>query len=132
MLPRTRIRQQVVERLLNQTAAAARVYNSRILSIADDALPALVVWTPSEIEQDDLLLISLEIEAFISGGFQDSLGTLIDALCQETLDALKRFWEDDGSYAARYLGTETPTPEIDGRQPIAAARITYEIQVLLE
>jgi hypothetical protein len=131
MLTRSEIREQVTAKLLNQTTAGAQVHNARVLSLDSDILPALVVHTPSEIAQDDVLLISMEIEAFTSADITQSLGTLIDTLCQQTQDALHRFWEDSGDYTATYSGTDI-SYEVEGRQPVAAARITYQIEVLNE
>jgi hypothetical protein len=131
MLKRTEIRALVLEKLRNHTVAGARVYDSELPAIPDADLPAISIFTSSELAQDGLLIVSLEIGAFVMANQGENVGALIDNLCQEIRTVLRRFWEDSGEFTASYQGTDLAF-DPDGVQPFAAATMTYEVELLDE
>lgn len=131
MLTRTQLRRLVQQTLSGETAAGERVYDSK-LRIPDEAdLPIINIFTPSELAQDGLLIVSLEIHAAVMAEQDENVAVLLDNLCQEIRTVLRRFWEASGEFTASYLGTDILF-EAEAAQPFAAGQITYQVEVLIE
>ncbi len=130
MLTRTKLRELVRQKLLNHTDVGEKVYNSFLL-VSDKNIPLINIFTPSELSQDGMLIITLELTALVMADVEENAGDLADALCEQIRTVLRRFWEDSGEFTASYLGTDLLF-DIEAVQPYAAAKITYQVEVLNE
>ncbi len=131
MLKRSEIRALVQGKLSNATAAQERVYDSRLPAIPQESLPAISIFTSSELVQEGMLVVSLELCGFVMANAGENVGALADELCEEIRVVLRRFWEASGEFTASYLGTELAF-DPDALQPFAAATMSYQVEVLIE
>jgi hypothetical protein len=130
MLVRTQLRNLVRQALLDATDAGASVYDTT-LEVRDEWLPLINIFTPSELIQDGLLVITLEVTAVVMADDGVQSGLLVDTLCEQVRTALRNFWNASSVFTASYLGTDLSF-DIDGAQPYAAGKLTYQVETLNE
>lgn len=134
MLERQRIRNDVMQRLLDaNTAAGENVFRARVTPPDEDELPALCVYTPDERGASERgsqhpmfdTTLTLQVDALVmhADGYDDKL----DALCEELEAALLQS-PDFVSQFERIASYNTTTSFHDGGEvPVAAAIITIDL-----
>ena len=129
---RMAIRQAIVNAIKDKTDAGAMVAANRILPVWQSELPLIIVYTKDEsatvYDETPLLYqrklkIAIEIAAELADGVDDELDTIADQV--ETV--LKQDFNLGGLCRdVLYQQTEIEFFD-DGKDPIAACRLTYEI-----
>lgn len=135
---RREIRSAIAAALLNKTAAGARVFPSRTNTLTEDELPAIMVLSRSEkIPQTERgyppsgwnasirRMATIAIEA-IAQAFDD-IDDVLDELAEQVESELEHL-TIAGMESAELRLTETDIDvNYEGRLPIGAARLTYEV-----
>jgi len=134
---RTRIRQAIVARLLNQTSAGARVFTNRVDPIPTQDLPALRIETNSETSDDiDLAQTSQNRTLqLLVVGLAKATANLDDVLDQLALEAERAiFTAPDPTFGGivetlNYQGAQIGFAG-SLEQPIAEIRLAYSVVYL--
>jgi hypothetical protein len=122
------LRAAVVEALTGATDAETEVHDSVILPVQDGRLPAINVFTPSDLPEGTSLLTNLQIGVIVPADDGMSIGTPLDRLQRQVKAALKALWDEVGIVAS-YGGRDTQvTPE--AAIPHAIMTLNYTIETL--
>lgn len=124
------LREAVKEQLAGKTDAENRIFNSEIFPVSDTALPAINIFTPSDISNGSTLLTDLKIAIYISADEGDNLGAALDALTRTVRREMKALFDDLG-IPVEYTGRDT---EYNGDAACAFATqtLTYQLETLDE
>ena len=130
---RTQIRKAVVDALKGNTAAGARVYESRVYALDDPKLPALLVFTPQESmgqpsiqrPRTQMRQLQLMIEGYLKA--RGDIDTEADSLALEVDQLIAADPTLGGLVKDTMLDITTTQLSGDGEKPVAIVSLTFVI-----
>lgn len=132
---RQQLREAIAALVTGLTTTGGRVFQSRVYSLQESELPALMIATEDEqIEyltvhnpriQAKTVTVSIRAVAKATANLDDTL----DAICKEVEVALATNQGVSGLAKALRMSGTTITLDGAGEQPVGVASMTYEIEV---
>ena len=131
---RQRIREQVATTVTGLATTGSNVFQSRVYSLSDDVLPALLVYSVSESSDIDSMgsigfltrTLSLSIEGYVKN--VSDYDDVIDDVCKEVEIAMAGDKTLNGLAQNSYLSGTDINYNGEGEQPVGIVTMNYVIQ----
>jgi uncharacterized protein YabE (DUF348 family) len=131
---RQRIREQVATTVTGLATTGSNVFQSRVYSLSDDVLPALLVYSVSESSDIDSMgsigsltrNLSLSIEGYVKN--VSDYDDVIDDVCKEVEIAMAGDKTLNGLAQNSYLAGTDINYNGEGEQPVGIVTMNYVIQ----
>jgi len=131
---RQRIREQVATTVTGLATTGSNVFQSRVYSLSDDVLPALLVYSVSESSDIDSMgpigsltrSLSLSIEGYVKN--VSDYDDVIDDVCKEVEIAMAGDKTLNGLAQNSYLSGTDINYNGEGEQPVGIVTMNYVIQ----
>jgi len=131
---RQRIREQVATTVTGLATTGSNVFQSRVYSLSDDVLPALLVYSVSESSDIDSMgpigsltrILSLSIEGYVKN--VSDYDDVIDDVCKEVEIAMAGDKTLNGLAQNSYLSGTDINYNGEGEQPVGIVTMNYVIQ----
>ncbi len=132
------VRQQIRERIVSVlnsgvTLVSNRVYGSRVYSLTEADLPAVIVYAGSETSalqtmglKTSARVVSIEVDAYVRG--TSNFDNDVDAIAVQIEEAIANDFNVNGLAKSAVLANTEINFSGEAEQPIGSAKLTFDVR----